>query len=132
MHQKCDIRNRISLSQRNGKIRRLFVKSNAFYPNDGESTKYVDDLGKVDGVDDSCATMVYAKTRIINQEIVHYLSEEAFKRIDCRLNDSAITKPLHHWKTTILLHDAVAPAMTASALKPEVHPEDSGTDWIKF
>ena len=61
---------------------------------------------------------VYAKTRIINQEIVHYLSEEAFKRIDCRLNDSAITKTLNHWKTTILiLHEAVAPAMTASALK---------------
>ena len=99
--------------------------------------KYVDDLGKVDGVDflTVARQWVYAKTRIINQEIVHYLSEEAFKRIDdCRLNDSAITKPLHHWKTTILfLHDAVAPAMTASALKPEVHPEDSVVrDWIRI
>ena len=44
---------------------------------------------------------VYAKTQIINQEIVRYLSEETYIEIQKKTGDSMLMQPLKHWKNCV-------------------------------
>ena len=72
-------------------------------------------------------------TRIVNLEMVRYLNEEAYTKIKAMSDESMLMKPLDHWKKCIFtLHQAIAPAMTASALKPAIDPKDSVADWIRI